>query len=66
MIEEQTYFGVNQVEVTETIGKNACITRTDGKPFVTCSFLRHHRGKRIETPVLTVSADMIKSTRTDK
>lgn len=59
------YLGVHKIEVIEKIGKNVRIKRTDGKPFITCSFLRHHGGKRIETQEMLVSADMIKPNQLD-
>ena len=61
MTEEKKYLGIHQVEVVQEIGNNVRIKRTDGGLFTTCSFLRHHGGKRIETKELLVSGDMLKS-----
>ena len=49
----------HEIRIIRQVGKNGIIKRVDGGDFETCSFLRHHGGKKILTPQLSVSLQSI-------
>ena len=49
----------HEIKIMRKFGKNATICRADGGDFETCSFLRHHGGKKILTDQLSVSLQSI-------
>ena len=49
----------HEITIVREVGFNAIIKRKDGGQFETCSFLRHHRGKKVLTDQLMIAQTSI-------